>query len=83
MSDVLLGLFLLVAGAGMTVAATRSWTPPSGTRRQAARRPAAFYERAPLAYCPAEGRQTPHALDAGQRRRCLVCKATTKEGNDG
>ncbi|BBA98271.1 hypothetical protein RVR_4401 [Actinacidiphila reveromycinica] len=38
--------------------------------------PAGFRSGPPYAWCPAEGRETPHALDAGGRR-CRSCKTTT------
>ncbi|MEV6565944.1 hypothetical protein [Streptomyces kronopolitis] len=83
MSDVLLGLLGLSAGAGMVAAAARSWAAPGGGRHRPGTRHARFHERAPLAYCPAEGWETPHRFDAGQRH-CLVCKTTTtKEGEHG
>ncbi|MEU1815210.1 hypothetical protein ABZ543_08425 [Streptomyces roseifaciens] len=49
------------------------------TRALAARRRRSYarFRVGPLRlWCPAEGRMTPHQLDAGVRR-CLVCKTTT------
>jgi hypothetical protein len=41
------------------------------------------FRRGPLfAWCPAEGRTTPHALDAGVRR-CRSCKTSTPTKTSG
>ncbi|MFD3608972.1 hypothetical protein ACFWXA_13025 [Streptomyces atroolivaceus] len=53
-------------------------------RRSHRRRPApAAFRRGPyLAWCPAEGRETPHTLDAGARR-CRSCKTSTPTTTSG
>ncbi|MBA0053494.1 hypothetical protein E0L36_22220 [Streptomyces sp. AJS327] len=76
---VLLGLLAVAVGGGTVTAAVRSWRKPPG-RHRVGPPTARFHTGAPRAYCPAEGRDTPHTLDAG-RRRCLVCKTTTTAGD--
>ena len=77
---ILLGLVAAAVGGGTVTAAVRSWTRPHG-RHRFGPPTARFNPRAPLAYCPAEGRDTPHTFDVG-RRRCLVCKTTTTTAGD-
>lgn len=81
MSDrILPGLLAVGFGAWAVMAAVRSWTGRRG-RHRVGPPTARFHTGAPRAYCPAEGRDTPHTFDAG-RRRCLVCKTTTTTPGD-
>ncbi|WNI31455.1 hypothetical protein [Streptomyces sp. ITFR-6] len=64
--------------SSLAVLVTARLLPPAArvlSRRQGA--PAAGFRSGPLfAWCPAEGREMPHVLDAGGRR-CHSCKTTT------
>ncbi|WP_434593473.1 hypothetical protein [Streptomyces sp. A5-4] len=72
------GLAVLAAAGALVpvVRALRSHSRPPGPAD-------ASFRRGPLfAWCPAEGRETPHTLDAGVRR-CRSCKTSTPTATSG